>query len=124
MSLVRLYETTDQMTLNLIKLRFDEEGIVYRVFFEEMLRTGSAEVLGNRGAIIEVGESYFDISKDLLRELDIDLDYDNKEDEFAFLRPFDEFTQKIPLLGQIDLPFRLIAIAFLFVILLFLAVLI
>lgn len=110
MSYTRLYEVSNEMDLNLIKLRFNTENIDYRVLFEETLRTGKMEAMGAGGAILEVQTDEVEFAKFVLSELDIELEYDPQEDEFSLLSAFDAQTKDMTVLGQLPLSYRFLLV--------------
>jgi len=94
----------------MIKISFDDCGIGYRTMYEHSLQIAQVGALGNHGAVIEVDEAQYDEAKDILASLGIRLDYHVKEDRFAFIAKLDHLTQKMPVLQNLPLGYRVLIV--------------
>jgi len=107
MKYVRLFETQNRSELIQLKLRFNQVDLDYRVLFENTLNVADAYGLGARGVILEVSEKDLEVAEAIL--LDLDLVRLSEEENFnTFLNWYDDFSQRIGLLKDTDLSFRLV----------------
>ena len=107
MKYVRLFETQNRSELIQLKLRFNQVDLDYRVLFENTLNVADAYGLGARGVILEVSEKDLEVAEAIL--LDLDLVRLSEEEHFnTFLHWYDDFSQRIGLLKDTDLSFRLV----------------
>lgn len=107
MKYVRLFETQNRSELIQLKLRFNQVDLDYRVLFENTLNVADAYGLGTRGVILEVSEKDLEVAEAIL--LDLDLVRLSEEENFnTFLNWYDNFSQRIGLLKDTDLSFRLV----------------
>jgi len=107
MKYVRLFETQNRSELIQLKLRFNQVDLDYRVLFENTLNVADAYGLGARGVILEVSEEDLEVAEAIL--LDLDLVRLSEEENFnTFLNWYDNFSQRIGLLKDTDLSFRLV----------------
>ena len=107
MKYVRLFETQNRSELIQLKLRFNHVDLDYRVLFENTLNVADAYGLGARGVILEVSEKDLEVAEAIL--LDLDLVRLSEEENFnTFLNWYDDFSQRIGLLKDTDLSFRLV----------------
>lgn len=107
-----LTEITDLQTLSLLKLSLDRAGIPYRVHFEQSLQVG-AYLTGNRGAAVEVATEHYATASELLADLGVVADDPARADTFSLLHEFDAVTEALPLLGRMDVAYRLLLVAML-----------
>ncbi|MDG1298288.1 MAG: hypothetical protein P8P48_14175 [Saprospiraceae bacterium] len=107
MKYIRLFETQNRSELIQLKLRFNQVDLDYRVLFENTLNVADAYGLGARGVILEVSEKDLEVAEAIL--LDLDLVRLSEEENFnTFLNWYDDFSQRIGLLKDTDLSFRLV----------------
>lgn len=107
MKYIRLFETQNRSELIQLKLRFNQVDLDYRVLFENTLNVADAYGLGARGVILEVSEKDLEVAEAIL--LDLDLVRLSEEENFnTFLNWYDNFSQRIGLLKDTDLSFRLV----------------
>ena len=111
---VPLIEVFKIQQLNQIKFALDKENIIFTTFFEQTLQTADAYALGGSGARIDVEEDHLERAKEVLKSLDITVDYDPKKDEFGFIEKLDVLTSNIPIIGKWLVIKRLLFIAMLF----------
>lgn len=107
MNYIRLYETHNRSDIVQLKLRFNQLDLDYRVLFENTMNVADAYGLGSRGVVIEVAEKDVEVAEAILLDLGM-LSLESEENSFTFLEWYDDFSQKIGLLKDTDLSFRLI----------------
>lgn len=107
MNYIRLYETHNRSELVQLKLKFNQLDLDYKVLFENTLNVADAYGLGSRGVVIEVAEKDVEVAEAILLDLGM-LNLESEESSFSFLEWYDDFSQKIGLLKDTDLSFRLI----------------
>ena len=107
MNYIRLYETHNRSELVQLKLKFNQHDLDYKVLFENTLNVADAYGLGSRGVVIEVAEKDVEVAEAILLDLGM-LNLESEGSSFSFLEWYDDFSQKIGLLKDTDLSFRLI----------------
>lgn len=106
MDYIRIKEVNNLQALELIKLKFNKEGVRYKVLFERTLHLDGIYALGQRGAIIEVWEEHLARATMALEELGYNTAFQEDEQPSAFLLFFDQKTKYLPLLGKIPVSLR------------------
>lgn len=107
MKYIRLFETYDRSELVQIKLSFNQVDLDYKVLFENTMNMADSYGLGTRGVIIEVAEKDLEVAEAILLDLGI-LSLEKEETSASFIEWYDDFSQRIGLLKDTDLSFRLI----------------
>lgn len=113
MKYVEIYETLSAQELNLIKLGLSKRGIEFQTLYETALQVGNVAALGGRGAVIQVPEGDLEKAREALLELGLISDSHTANGNYTLLNTFDDFTQKIPLYGKLNLTVKLFLIAIL-----------
>ena len=90
----------------MIKIAFNREEVTYRTQFENTLQIAESVGMGSSGALLEVAVTDVDKAKEALLNLGIVLDYDQLNDRFGFINILDKLSQRIPILGKLDLAYR------------------
>jgi hypothetical protein len=117
MTYIRLIEIANTQELEMVKIAFNRAGIRYRTLFEYTLQVANMYALGDGGAIVEVAENEVEVAKEILREMGIEIEFDPAEAKFGFVSWFDENTHALPVLGKLEVGYRLLATLGLFAVL-------
>lgn len=111
----RLIEIFNQQELTMIKIKFNNEEIDYKILFENTLQIANSYALGDNGAILEVAGKDIERAKHiLLFSFGIELEYDSKRDRFEFVNKIEKITDKIPLLKKCNVGYRIAIIGSIF----------
>ena len=108
MKYIRLYETVSKSEIVGIKIAFNRVGLRYRVLFENTLDMAASYGTGTRGAILEVVEDDIQVAEAILLDMGLQQVGSPEEEENSFIHWYDRFSQKIPVLSDMDLSFRLL----------------
>jgi len=111
MNFIRIYESYCQIELGLIKAAFQQAGLQFRTLHEheiEHIYPHNASLIS--GALVEVAPPDVDKSKEILRDLDIAIDHDSREDQFSFMQQFAEATKHLFVIGYWEPALRLVAV--------------
>lgn len=108
MKYFRILEITNVEELNFIKIALNQSDIDYRILFEKSLELHTLTTTPNTGAMLEVGELDLQKAEEVLHGLGIDITPNPDEDQFGVIGGIDEFTQDIPLIGNLSLGIRVL----------------
>ncbi|MEL6140522.1 MAG: hypothetical protein AAFQ37_08205 [Bacteroidota bacterium] len=114
MNFIRIYESFCQVELGLIKAAFQQAGLQFRTLHEHEIGHIYPHNPGLlSGALVEVAGPDVVRSKEVLRDLNIELDRDAKADQFSFIEQFAVATEQLFVIGQWEPALRLVALSFL-----------
>lgn len=108
MEYVRFFETSSKSEIVGIKIAFNRVGLRYRVLFENTLDMAASYGTGSRGAILEVVKDDLEVAEAILLDMGLQKIERPEETESDFIIWYDKFSQKIPVISDMDLSFRLI----------------
>ena len=108
MEYVRFFETSSKSEIVGIKIAFNRVGLRYRVLFENTLDMAASYGTGSRGAILEVVKDDLEVAEAILLDMGLQKIERPEERESDFIIWYDKFSQKIPVISDMDLSFRLI----------------
>lgn len=108
MEYVRFFETSSKSEIVGIKIAFNRVGLRYRVLFENTLDMAASYGTGSRGAILEVVKDDLEVAEAILLDMGLQKIERPEEKESDFIIWYDKFSQKIPVISDMDLSFRLI----------------
>ncbi len=108
MEYVRFFETSSKSEIVGIKIAFNRVGLRYRVLFENTLDMAASYGTGSRGAILEVVKEDLEVAEAILLDMGLHKIERPEEKESDFIIWYDKFSQKIPVISDMDLSFRLI----------------
>ena len=119
MNYTQIHEVYDFSELQLIKSAFSAAEIDYVILDEYTLESGSTPIMGFSGARVRVLPAQKLEAQAILEELEFKKRNFEAQEKFEWVEKIEDWTQHIPFLGTIVLPYRLIALIFILVLALF-----